>query len=176
MEQFKDNIYSIYDLINKQDNEKSINLINTKTISKQYLAYYIYRIITKYIELVESSSSSADVLFFMNLLRIPKDHNKLLPYPLAGRMINDSNNLDMIILGGIDLFEKVKNYLNALDKGYSDTKFKTFNDFLKEKTLPAIIKDIMDLQKLLPGLSVPIIRPNYYNDQNIKQPKENKQQ
>jgi hypothetical protein len=174
MEQFKDNIYNINDMINNQDNEKSLNLINTKTISKQYLAYYIYRIITKYIELVESSSSSADVLFFMNLLRIPKEQNRLIPYPMAGRMTNDNDSLDMIILGGIDLFEKVKNYLNALDKGYSDTKFKSFNDFLKEKTLQVIIKDIMDLQKLLPGLSVPIIRPNYYNDQIIKKPKEKK--
>jgi hypothetical protein len=26
----------------------------------------------------------------------------------------------------------------------------------------------MDLQKLVPGLSVPIIRPNYFNDKIIK--------
>ena len=168
MDQFKDNINNIYDLINNQDNEKSLSLINTKTISKQYLAYYIYRIVTKYINLVESASSSADVLFFMNLLRIPKDHNRLLPYPMAGKMTNDSSNLDMIILGGVDLFDKVNNYLTALNKNYKNSKFKSFYNFLNEKTLPVIIKDIMDLQKLLPGLSVPIIRPNYFNDKNIK--------
>jgi len=173
MEQFKDNIYNIYDLINNQDTEKS--LINTKIISKQYLAYYIYRIITKYIELVESASSSADVLFFMNLLRIPKEHNRLLNYPMAGKMTNDNDNLDMIILGGIDIFGKINNYLIVLSKNYANVKFKGFYNFLKEKTLPVIIKDIMDLQKLLPGLSVPIIRPNYYDDKNIK-PQPAKQQ
>lgn len=175
MDQFKDNIYNIYDMINNQDTEKSLNLINTKTISKQYLAYYIYRIVIKYVELVESAASSADVLFFMNLLRIPKEHNRLLNYPMAGKMTNDNDNLDMIILGGIDLFDKVKNYLNALNQDYSNVKFKNFYNFLKEKPLPVIIKDIMDLQKLLPGLSVPIIRPNYYDDKNIK-PQPAKQQ
>lgn len=168
MEQFKDNIYNIYDMINNQDTETTLNLINTKTLSKQYLAYYIYRIVIKYIELVESASSSADVLFFMNLLRIPKEHNRLLTYPMAGKMTNDNDNLDMIILGGIDLFDKVKNYLNALSQTYANAKFKNFYDFLNEKTLPVIIKDIMDLQKLVPGLSVPIIRPNYFNDKIIK--------
>ena len=38
---------------------------------------------------------------------------------------------------------------------------------MEEKTVSAIIKDIMDLQKLLPGLSVPIIRPNYLDDAQL---------
>jgi hypothetical protein len=37
---------------------------------------------------------------------------------------------------------------------------------MAEKELSVIIKDIMDLQKLLPGLSVAIIRPYYLNDGN----------
>ena len=51
MEKFKNNIYNIYNLINDEDN-KSIRLVNSKLISKQYLAYYIYRIITKYIKIL----------------------------------------------------------------------------------------------------------------------------
>lgn len=166
MEEFKKNIFNIYDLINNE-NEKSLSLINTKIISKQYLAYYIYRIITKYIILVEISTSSEDVNFFMSLLRIPTEHNRELNYPMAGKMTNELEMLDMIILGGIDMFDKVNNYLKTIDKKNKQNKYQEFYKFIKEKDLTTIIKDIMDLQKLLPGLSVPIIRPNYLNDTKL---------
>ena len=65
------------------------------------------------------------------------------------------------------MFEKVDNYLNTLDNKNKQNKYQAFYKFLEEKDLEAIIKDIMDLQKLLPGLSVPIIRPNYLNDNQI---------
>ena len=165
MEEFKNNIYNIYDMINNQENETS--LIKTKILSKQYLAYYIYRIITKYMTLIEESSSSADVDFLLTLLRIPKEHNRMLNYPMAGKMPNENDKLDMIILGGIDLFDKLDNYLNALNQAFSNRKYHNFYVFLKEKKLQVIIRDIMDLQKLLPGLSVPIIRPNYFDDKEL---------
>ena len=50
MEKFNNDLYAIYELINKNDESKS--LINVTIISKQYLAYYIYRIITKYIHII----------------------------------------------------------------------------------------------------------------------------
>jgi hypothetical protein len=165
MEDFKNNIYNIFDLINKETNKKS--LVNTIIISKQYLAYYIYRIVTKYIILIETATSSDDVNFFMSLLRIPKEHNRELNYPMAGKMTNEAELLDMIILGGIDMFDKVNNFLNTLNNKNKQNKFQEFFRFIKEKDLSVIIKDIMDLQKLLPGLSVPIIRPNYFDDKEI---------
>ena len=165
MDKFKKNIYNIYELINNQKNEKS--LVNTNVISKQYLAYYIYRIVGKYIELVEVAVGSDDLNFFMSLLRIPKEHNNRLIYPMAGKMTNEKEMLDMIIIGGIDIFEKVNNYLKTLTKRNKQSTYHEFYDFLNEKNLSTIIKDLMDLQKLLPGLSVPIIRPNYVNDVKI---------
>ena len=54
MDVFKTNIYNIYNLINDDKNESS--LVNTKIISKQYLAYYIYRIIDEIGHLVTSLS------------------------------------------------------------------------------------------------------------------------
>ena len=164
MEKFKNNIYNIYNIIN---DEKQNSLINTKNLSKQYLAYYIYRIITKYIKLIEVSTSSADIEYIMNLLRIPKEHNRELNYPIVGKLTVDPNVLDMIILGGIDMFEKVNNYLNTLDKKNKQNKYQEFFKFLKEKELKVIIKDLIDLQTLIPGLSVPIIRPNYLSDNKI---------
>ena len=165
MENFRENIYSIYTLINDEKNK--ISFINTKIISKQYLAYYIYRIITKYITIIELSTSVADINFVMSLLRIPEGHNRLLNYPMVGKMSNDNEILDMIILGGLDMFEKVDNYLNTLDRKNKQSKYQEFYKFLKEKDLEVIIKDIIDLQKLIPGLSVPIIRPNYLNDNKL---------
>ena len=165
MEKFRENIYSIYTLINDEKNK--ISFINTKIISKQFLAYYIYRIITKYITIIELSTSVADINFIMSLLRIPENHNRLLNYPMVGKMSNENEILDMIILGGLDMFEKVDNYLNTLDKKNKQSKYQEFYKFLKEKDLEVIIKDIIDLQKLIPGLSVPIIRPNYLNDNKL---------
>ena len=165
MEEFKTNIYNIYDLINNENNEKS--LVNTKIISKQYLAYYIYRIVTKYMYLVEQSSTTEDINFFFSLLRIPTEHNRRLNYPLAGKLTNELEILDMVILGGIQMFEKIDNYLKTLNNKNKQNKYKAFYTFMSEKTISIIIKDIMDLQKLLPGLSVPIIRPNYLDDAQL---------
>ena len=164
MEKFSNDIYSIYELIN---NNESTSFINVKTISKQYLAYYIYRIVTKYMSLIEAGTSIDDINFFMSLLRIPKEHDRVQNYPMAGKMTKDPEILDMIILGGIDMFEKVNNFLNTLNKKNRQNTYKDFYTFMAEKELSVIIKDIMDLQKLLPGLSVAIIRPNYFNDKKI---------
>jgi hypothetical protein len=165
MEEFKTNIYNIYNLINDDKNESS--LVNTKIISKQYLAYYIYRIVTKYMYLVEQSSTVEDINFFFSLLRIPREHDRNLNYPLAGKLTNEIDILDMCILGGIQMFEKVHNYLNKLDDKNKKIKYRTFYTFMEEKTISIIVKDLMDLQKLLPGLSVAIIRPNYLDDAQL---------
>ena len=167
MEKFKKNIYSVYNLINDEDNKKVASLINTKIVLKQYLAYYIYRIITKYIKLIEISTSSEDIEYVMKLLRIPIEHNRELNYPMAGKLTNENDILDMIILGGIDMFEKVNNYLNTLDKKNKQKKYQEFFKFLKEKDLNVILKDLMNLQKLIPGLSVPIIRPHLLSNNKI---------
>ena len=165
MDAFKTNIYNIYNLVNDDKNESS--LVNTKIISKQYLAYYIYRIVTKYIYLIETSSNHTDVDFFFSLLRIPKEHDRKLNYPIAGKLTNEPDILDMIILSGIEMFDKINNFLNTLNNKNRQSKYHDFYTFIEEKELSVIIKDIMDLQKLLPGLSVPIIRPNYLDDAQL---------
>ena len=124
MEQFKTNIFNIYNIINNEDSKKSF--INTKIITKQYLAYYIYRIITKYIKIIELAATVLDINFIMSLYRIPEHHNRLLNYPMLGKMTNDNDALDMIILGGIDLFDKVNNYLNTLDTKNKQRKYQEF--------------------------------------------------
>ena len=64
-------------------------------------------------------------------------------------------------------FDKINNFLNTLNNKNRQSKYHDFYTFIEEKELSVIIKDIMDLQKLLPGLSVPIIRPNYLDDAQL---------
>lgn len=162
MEKFVNDIYSIYELINNNNDTK--NFINVKTISKQYLAYYIYRTITKFMNLFEDALSGSSIDEFIKLLRIPKVHNRILNYPLAGKMTNDEQLLDMIILMGIDMLNKLDKYT----KVHSNiNKYTEFYSFLEQKTMPIIIQDLIDLQKLIPGLSVPAIRQNFINNSNL---------
>jgi hypothetical protein len=162
MEKFVNDIYSIYELINNNNDSKSF--INVKTISKQYLAYYIYRIITKFMILVEDALSGSAIDEFITLLRIPKIHNRMLNYPLSGKMTNDEQLLDMIILMGIDMFNKLDKYIKA------QTNLEKYTElfvFLEQKKMPVIIQDLIDLQKLIPGLSVSAIRQNFISNSNL---------
>ena len=163
METFTNDLYSIFELINKNDESKTF--MNIKTISKQYLAYYIYRIITKYYNVVEIGLSSTDINEFMSYLRIPKEHNRMLNYPLSGKLTNDSKILDMIILKGIDILIKTDKYIKSLPSDV--VAYDDFYNFFKQKELTIIIQDLIDLQTLLPGLSVPEIRPNYLVDNKL---------
>lgn len=169
MEKFINDIYSIFDLINKNDESRSI--IKTKTISKQYLAYYIYRIITKFYNVFQTAIANINLGIvdkpldlFMKYLRIPKEHNREFSYPLAGKMTNDEQLLDMIILTGIDIFSKTNEYLKNIQ---STPIYKQILTFINQKSLSIIIQDLIDLQKLIPGISVSSIRPNYLNDEQL---------
>ena len=163
MEKFTTDLYSIYELINNNDETKTF--MNIKMISKQYLAYYIYRIITKYMLVVEMGVSNGDIREFLSYLRIPKEHNRNLNYPLAGKLTNDTKILDMIILRGIEMLNKTDKYIKSLPSNI--TSYEDLYTFFKQKELTVIIQDLIDLQTLIPGLSVPEIRPNYLVDNQL---------
>jgi hypothetical protein len=162
LEKFVTDIYGVYQLINKQKQVRS--LVNIVVISKQYLAYYLYRIFAKYINIFEIAIAASEINKLFTYLRIPKEHDRNKPYPLVGTMTNDDQLLDLIILLIIDFFNKLDKFLATLQNiaGYTD-----FFDFIDMKELPVIIQDLIDLQKLIPGLSVSAIRPNYLDDQQI---------
>ena len=161
-------IYDIYELINNDDDSKSF--IKVKTTSKQYLAYYIYRIISKYMDIFDNVVSK-EIKEFLKLLRIPETQNIRLTYPLVGKMIHDEQILDVIILTGIDIFNKTDKYINTLPNIMMYSKF---FKFLQEKNMKTILQDLIDLQKLVPGLSAPKIRPNINNLNNINSNRKNK--
>lgn len=162
LDKFINNINSIYELVNS--NKETTAIFNVSVLSKQYLAYYLYRIFTKFISAFENAIPSKDIRQLMKYLRIPADHDRIKPYPLSGIMTNDERILDLIILSMLDMFMKVNEYIQGLPNtsGY-DNIFK----FLDGKPLATIIEDLVDLQKLVPGISVAAVRPNYLDDQEL---------
>jgi len=163
MEKFTNDIYGVYELINESKNTK--NIINVTILSKQYLAYYLYRILTKFMNAVEIAIPSQDVTTVLQLLRIPKEHDKNKNYPWAGKMTNDEEILNLVILSIIDILNKLDKYIQGLP---STGGYGIIYEFIKLKDLPVIIQDLIDLQKLIPGLSVSAIRPNYIDDEDLK--------
>ena len=162
MEKFTNDIYGIFELINNNKDNKTI--INVSILSKQYLAYYMYRILVKFYNVFEIAIPTTDIKNLFKLLRIPVEHDKTKNYPLAGKMTNDEELLDLIILTEIDMFNKVDNYIQKLPNPDS---YNDIYNFVKIKELPVIIQDLIDLQKLIPGLSVSAIRPNYIDDEQL---------
>jgi hypothetical protein len=162
MEKFTNDIYGIFELINNNKDIKTI--INITILSKQYLAYYLYRILVKFYNVFEIAISVADIKKLYLLLRIPEEHDRNKNYPLAGKMTNDEELLDLIILTEIDMFNKVDKYIQSLP---NPDAYSNIYTFIKTKDLSIIIQDLIDLQKLIPGLSVSAIRPNYFDDQKL---------
>lgn len=163
MEKFTMDILNIYELINKNKDVKS--LVNIVVISKQYLAYYLYRIMAKFMNAFEVGVPSSDINNILTLLRIPAESDRYKNYPLAGKMTNDEKILDLIILSIIDMLVKVDKYIHTLP---NTTGYSNLYEFIAMKDLPVIIQDLVDLQKLIPGLSVSAIRPNYIDDEKLQ--------
>ena len=163
MEKFTSDIYGVYELFNESKNASSI--INTVVLSKQYLAYYLYRILTKFMNAVEVALPSDNIKNILKLLKIPKEHDRTRNYPLAGKMPNDEDILNLIILGIIDILGKLDKYIQTLP---SVGSYSNIYEFIKLKELPIIIQDLIDLQKLVPGISVSATRPNYIDNNRLK--------
>lgn len=152
---FIDDIYKIFETLNSNTDVKSY--IDIKIISKQYLAYYLYRIFCKYINLFENTIPSNEINNLLKILRVP-DENKHenTCYPLVRRMTNDEKYLDLIILTILDMMNKLGKYIASLPKA---DLYQNFLEFMEMKKLNVIVQDLVDLQKLVPGLSVPAIPP-----------------
>jgi len=75
MEKFTNDIYGVFQLINNNKDTKSI--VNIVIISKQYLAYYLYRIIIKFINknsrlLTTKMESAIKIRLSLHTQPIPK--------------------------------------------------------------------------------------------------------
>lgn len=148
---FINNIYMIYESIKQKNN----NIIDTEILLKQYLAYYLYRIIMKFIHLFSIVNKVKDLEDYMKNLNIPENHDKTKLYPLVKRMINNKTKLDIVILMSIDMFNKVNTYINTL---HNASAYSQIYLFLQDKNYNQIIQDLNNLQKLIPSLPSPNIK------------------
>ena len=165
MKTFIDDINAIYDALNtNKDSNNKKHIIKTSLLSKQYLTYYLYRILTKFINLILLSISAKQIRKLLSLLQIPKEHDYTKNYPLVGRMTNDEKLLNLIILTILDIFTNVDIYINTLpNKDNYDNLYK----FLKSKSIEIILKDLQDLYTLIPNITIKASRFNYSNDKQI---------
>ena len=157
MDKFLNDIYGLYNALNKKKTSKtSKNIINVSILSKQYIAYYLYRIITKFMKIISNAIPSSQIRDLLQYLNIPPGHDNTINYPLVGRMTNDEELLDIIILTMIEIFKNVDKYIIALPSisNYNNKMYA----FLQTKNITTILKDLQSLQSLLPGINIKINR------------------
>ena len=146
MEKFISVIQELQKEIDGQKESKSI-LINNVVIQKQYLAYYIYRIICHHFDFFKSIAMVNGIKQINTKLGISSKHQYVC-YPLANRMTTDSKELDEILTA-------MTSFLTASAKKLEELKRpdEPIEKYLEAKTQDTIIKDIKELIKFVPNLS-----------------------
>lgn len=134
-------------------------LINHNVIEKQYIVYYLYRILCKYEQLFTTNLSYQKVRDVYNLLRIPKQKKKGC-YPMSQKMTSNDKLLNLILSSIVELFNQLNENLKMT---MTNKYFMEFKDFLSKKTLEKIIQDLMELHQLVPNLAAPIVKPYMYD-------------
>ena len=153
---FLQNIQGINDYFTSL--EVSDELINSRIIHKQYLAYYLYRIICKYYGIIKQMTNVALIREkIFNVLNIPPEFEGC--YALAGKMIRDEDKLELLLKNMTNLLEAYNNKKTGLINENSK-EYKDFEELLASKnTVEIINKDIVRLYNYLPSLSGSAIVP-----------------
>jgi hypothetical protein len=146
MEQFIDNVISILEDINNQKEHKSL-LIDNIIIQKQYLVYYMYRILCYHFSYIRSLALTKNIKEINLKLGISSNY-KYICSPLAGRMTNDETQLNDIFATIIKLFQDVIKKSTELKRD-----IKEITSYFEKKNKNQIIKDIKELVKFVPNLS-----------------------
>ena len=147
MENFIKNIQQIQDEINAQKPNSSL-LIDNIIIQKQYLVYYIYRVVCTHFEYFRSLYLGRNIKNINAKLDISSNY-KFVCYPLANRMTTDEAKLD-------DVFKEIMNLLTTSISKLKELKRPPnadLEEYLIKKTHNNIIKDIKKIVKMVPNLS-----------------------
>jgi hypothetical protein len=157
MDAFIKNIYFILDIIKRKPNKKE--LIEHNIIEKQYLAYYLYRILCKYEKMIENNISSRQKINdIYTILRIPLNYQGTC-YPMAHKMTHNEQLLDVVILGILDIIKEVD---TNLKESIGNRQYEEFIEFVNEKTIEEILINIQVLQRIFPNLGVTGVKPFLY--------------
>ena len=89
---------------------------------------------------------------------------------MAHKMTNDSNLLDIILLGLVELFNQLNENLKM---SLTNNNFTKLKNFLATKKLEVIIQDLIDIQHYVPNLSAPAVKPFVYKLKSASKLQEN---
>ena len=146
METFIETIKKIKGDIEKQKEHQSL-LIDNTVIQKQYLVYYVYRIICQHFTFFKSLALTSSIKDINEKLEISSQF-KYVCYPLANRMTTNETKLDEIFQTMIDMFNTTTSKMKELKR--DDENLQTY---LNKKNYDTIITDIKELIRFVPNLS-----------------------
>ena len=156
MEPFIKNIYFVLDVIKRKPGKQEI--VDHNIIEKQYLTYYLYRILSKYEGMMKHVVSYKRIRDIYTILRVPENYQQTT-YPLAHKMTYNDKLLDLCILGILDIFREVD---ETLKQSIGNKQYEELVEFISEKNLEMILLDLKVLQKLFPNLGVTGVKPYLY--------------
>lgn len=157
MDEFIKNNYFILDIIKRKPTKQEI--VEHNVIEKQYLAYYLYRILCKYEKMIENSISSRQKINdIYTILRIPQNYQGTC-YPMAHKMTYNEQLLDVVILGILDILKEVD---TNLKESIGNKQYEELIEFISEKTLEEILINLKVLQRIFPNLGVTGVKPFLY--------------
>ena len=138
-----------------------LNIHDSFIIEKQYLAYYLYRIWSKYRKLIENINTKTEFKKILTYIEIPIKYQKInITYPMANKMITNEKQLNLIILSILKQFSKVEKTYgsnnsnkknNILKNKPKDEMYDKLNKFIVTKNIENIIQDIIRLKLYVPN-------------------------
>ena len=154
MDAFLLKIININEKINKsyeksKTSKKITNIVSPAITTKQYLLYYLYRILCKNRKLIKKVVPQPEIRKVYKKLGVPK--GRKICYALGNRMSNNFEYLEEVLTDIIEI-------LNKFHEGKSTLMSSTYEDFegyLVMKVQGRQIKnDLEELAKLIPNLSI----------------------
>lgn len=145
-------IMKISDIQNKIEKVNVGILGDGRIRDKQYLFYFLYRIICKYRKILERVDVKEILKGIYAVLNINSYDNKC--FPLINRLTDDEKELNFLLLGTLSLFYK---YFNEEENLPETPDSKNFEDFVSTKVYQKNIieNDLIKLALLVPNLSRP---------------------
>lgn len=151
IELFISEISKIQDNIEKSEDKYDL-LQDSKVRNKQYLFYYLYRIICTYRKELERVDVEELINNIYDLINVKGSKYKC--FPLSSKLTTDEKILDQLILASLSVFYKYSQDSSKLSK---TPQSKNFDDFIISKMYKddIVVNDLIKLSLLLPNLSRP---------------------
>lgn len=159
-------ISNIQDKIGKSQDKYDL-LQDSKIRNKQYLFYYLYRIICTYKKELLRVDVEEIINNIYDLINVERNQC----FALSDKLTTDENILDQILLAALSVIYK---YGQEFDKLPKTSQSKNFENFIISKIYKndIIVNDLIKLSLLLPNLSRPRTLTEMEINKNVSQQNE----